>query len=266
MGPLNEPLVLSTLVRMHRELGGLPARRVDLYNKLCEALVVHGTRGGKDNFTPPQRLAVFRPLAASMSRRKAKTMKTADVLKAVTPLFPGTPAPAVEGFVKALSTGTGLWTESEPGNWRFIHPALQEYLTAAYFAEKKGPGGPWEELVGDPSWDETLIMFSALAEATPVIQVCLQSATVPTLTLATQCLEEATVIAPEVKALADKVLIESLEVSDSKRRHRAAEVLLARRFKVKCFDSYCDRVYASSNNTRRKKPQKKKTKNEPEKP
>jgi hypothetical protein len=42
--------------------------------------------------------------------------------------------------------------------------------------------------------------------------------------------------------------------------------LLARRFKVKCFDSYCDRVYASSNNTRRKKPQKKKTKNEPEKP
>lgn len=226
------PLILSTIVRLQREPGGLPPRRVDLYGKLAEALVIHGTRGGKDGFSPQQRLAVFRPLAAHMSKRKLRSLKQADVVKAVSPLFPGSPPAAVENFVKALSTGTGLWLESEPGTWRFIHQALQEYLTAAYFAEKKGPGGPWEELVGDPNWDETLILFSALAEATPVVQVCLQSATVQTLTLATQCLEEATVIAPEVKLLADKVLVESLEISDVRRRHRAAEVLVSRRFKT----------------------------------
>ena len=33
---------------------------------------------------------------------------------------------------------------------------------------------------------------------------------------------------------------------------------LAKRFGAKCFDAVCDRIYASSNGTRRKKPQKKK--------
>ena len=88
-------------------------------------------------------------------------------------------------------------------------------------------GSKWD-LIGkipDPWWHETLRLYGAQADASPIVAACLGTAhpTVAALSLAIDCLEEAREIAPEWRNRTESLLSEGVESSDPERFRLAAE-------------------------------------------
>src|SRR5262249_17477774 len=105
-------------------------------------------------------------------------------------------------------------------------------LTAAHIRENHLA----EELVGkvrDPWWHEVIRLYGAQSDASGILAACLSSGkpTVPELSLAIDCLEEAREVDPEWRAKTDSFLKEGVESLDPDRFRLAAETLLARRLR-----------------------------------
>lgn len=92
-------------------------------------------------------------------------------------------------------------------------------------------GESWNEVVGDSWWHETLRLYAAQGEATWIAKACLANDSVPALTLAFGCAEEARKLDAGTRAEINARLVEGLESDNPKLRQIAAEVRLARRLK-----------------------------------
>src|SRR5262249_54034406 len=57
--------------------------------------------------------------------------------------------------------------------------------------------------VGDPWWHETILLYAAIADASPIVRACLESSTIPALTLAFDCSEASTEIDPDLRQRLD---------------------------------------------------------------
>lgn len=231
------PLLLTMIAMVHRYRGALPGSRVGLYSSICEVLLERWrqVRGIRDRYDlkAEQKLVVLRPLAAHMMESRLRDIKTEDALPVITPPLErvGVPPEDAADFLTNLQDTSGLMVERESGLWSFAHLTFQEYLTAAHWLERKGADADWRALVGDAWWHETLRLYAAQGDATPLVRACLEVNTVPALSLAADFLEENRELDPELRRATEARLIDDLESDDPARRRFAAEVRLARRLK-----------------------------------
>jgi DNA polymerase III delta prime subunit len=228
------PLLLTMLTMVHRYRGALPGSRVELYAEICIVLLGRWrqTKGVLDRLTADQKLVLLRPLAAQMMIDRVRGIKTEDAVTIIDPLLGGLGIGEQDPqtILKELESGSGLLLESEKNYWSFAHLTFQEYLTATAWQENRTFPLALPRLVNDSWWHETLKLYCAKSNATPILQACLEENSVQALTLAIEILDEGPREASE-EVCEEVNLRVGLDSDDLERFHLAAGVYLNRHLK-----------------------------------
>lgn len=228
------PLLLTMIATVHRYRSSLPGRRVELYEEICEVFLGkrHQARGIDSDLTPAQKKRVLQPLAYYMmlhNRREITVQEAVSVIDQ--PLNRVSPQSPRDEFLKMIQHTSGLLVEREAGVLGFAHLTFQEYLTAVHIQDRHLE----MELirrVEDSWWHETIRLYTAQADATNIIRACVmgKQPSIPALTLAMECLEEAREVGAEVRHIAAR-LEHSVENENPEVRRIGAEVLLQLRLR-----------------------------------
>jgi hypothetical protein len=229
------PLLLTLIATVHRYRNQLPGRRVELYAEICDVFLGkrQQARGIQFDLTPAQTVRVLRVLAWEMMCREVREIAAEDAARLITDsLNLVTPARDPLAFLQMVEDSSALVVERESGVYGFAHLTFQEYLASLQAKEDK--------LVADLAsrvdktwWHETVRLYSAQADATPIVAQCLAPArpTVEALLLATDCEEEALELREELREKIRRIVEGALEDPEPDRRRLAAEHMLARRFR-----------------------------------
>ncbi len=229
------PLLLTMIATVHRYRPSLPGRRVELYREICDVFLGQRrqARGMVLDLTPAQKQQVLQPLAYYLMCQKEHEVALeeavaviADALACVSPTIEG------KAFLKAVEDESGLLLEGKSGVYGFAHKTFQEYLASAH-ALNQGLGPELAGRVGEDWWHETIRLYAAQADASPLIAACLASdpPAIPALILAIECREEALKLEPALRAQLERVLTEGIEDPHPERRRIIAEALLALRLR-----------------------------------
>jgi energy-coupling factor transporter ATP-binding protein EcfA2 len=231
------PLLLTMIAIVHRYGGGgkLPEKRVSLYADICKVFLGkrQEAKGQQLELKPEQMQLVLEPLAFYMMQSGIRDITPAQAHPIIKePLELVDAQITVADFLKLVENVSGLLLERENGLYSFAHLTFQEYLTAIYL-DKKQLGNGLTRYVKESWWRETILLYCAMADATPIIEACLadSSPSIPALVLAFDCQKDALTLQPGVKARLDNILIQGMEDTDPQRQHIAAEVLLTRRLR-----------------------------------
>ncbi len=195
------PLLLTMIATAHRYRGALPGSRADLYGEICQVLVSRRVQA-KDlpELLPwPAKQALLAALAYQMMREHVTELGRDRVSEVLGPRLARFPASVTaQAFLDDVSRG-GLLTEAAAGRYAFTHLTFQEYLAARHVGAVPELGPRLADDVGDPWWHETILLYAASADVSPVVRACLDQGTVPALTLAFDCAEASAEIDPELR-------------------------------------------------------------------
>jgi hypothetical protein len=227
------PLLLTMIANVHNYRGALPGSRAELYKEVCEVFLGkrHQARGVPSTMSVAQKQAVLQELAYSMMKERVRDLPVDKAVRSIqVALMRVAPDLDVVSFLRQVEESSGLLLERERDSYGFAHLTFQEYLAAMHVREK----GLAEELasyVSDSWWRETILLFSAQADATAVIERCLEAGPqdVVTLALAAQCVEEAREVAPIVRQQLDARLDPPDVDTNVEARRAAGMVRLLRR-------------------------------------
>ncbi len=227
------PLLLTMIAMVHRYHGALPGSRAQLYAEICQVLLERwrAGKGVTDSLRGDQKLAVLRPLAAYMMAHELRDVGAQEAMSIVTPILEkvGLPIKHHATFLNSLQGSSGLLLEREDGMWGFAHLSFQEYLTATHWLAGGPKPSDWTTLVTKSWWFETIRLYAAQADASPIVTACLANPDVTTLALAWDCLDDARELSKETRSLAKDVLHKALERPGSDAWPLAARTLLLRR-------------------------------------
>jgi predicted NACHT family NTPase len=215
------PLLLTMISTVHRYRSSLPGRRVELYAEVCEVFLGkrQASKGLAQSLTPAQKHRVLQVLAYHLMVQERREIR----LEAATPVI-AKPLSLVTGkgdkrnaelFLKAVENDSGLLIEREAGEYSFSHLAFQEYLAAVHVRDQRLE----ETLVAHVEnswWHETIRLYCAQADASPVVAACLavEPMSVVALTLAIECVDEAKEIDPVLRIHLDELLTKGVESDD----------------------------------------------------
>jgi energy-coupling factor transporter ATP-binding protein EcfA2 len=227
------PLLLTMITTVHRYSGQLPGNRMALYAEICEVFLGkrQQARGQVLELTSAQMQLVLEPLAYSLMLKGKRDVTLAEAQDAIRePLKRVKLGMLSEAFLQLVENASGLLLEKENGVYGFAHLTFQEYLTAAHIREKR-LGDTLIAHVEESWWRETIRLYCAMSDATPIIAACLKAdhPSVRALTLALDYAEEARDIQPAMKARLETILSQGVEDADLERRRVVAEVFLTRR-------------------------------------
>ncbi len=138
-------------------------------------------------------MSVLQPLAYSMMCTETRELALDQASEAILePLLLVSPNLSCSEFLQMVENSSGLLLERENGVYAFAHLTFQEYLAAKHIQEEKLE---WdlEGRVTMPWWHETIRLYTALGDASGVVQACISATepSVPALTLAVECPDEA---------------------------------------------------------------------------
>jgi len=200
------PLLLTMIATAHRYRGALPASRADLYGEICQVLL---SRRGQAKGLPellswPAKQALLGALAYQMMRDHVGNLPAARVLEILEPHLERFPSSVTgSAFLDDISRN-GLLTEVTAGRYAFTHLTFQEYLAARHVSANPDLVKSLADNVSDPWWHETTLLYAATADASPIVRACLDSGTIPALTLAFDCDEASAEIDPELRQRLDR--------------------------------------------------------------
>jgi hypothetical protein len=228
------PLLLTMIATIHHYRNSLPDQRVALYDEICDVFLGkrQQARGITFELTPLQKKRVLQALAYEMMRRNHRNISLADAADIIDPVLKRVnPESASEQFLELIANTSGLLVEHTPGVYSFAHLTFQEYLTAVYIKEQRLEQVLLEH-VEDAWWHETIRLYAAQANATNIIRACVmrKSTSIPALTLAVECLDEALEVEDAFRKIPAE-LIRSIEDDNPEIRHIGAEVLLQLRLR-----------------------------------
>ena len=195
------PLLLTMIATAHRYRGALPGSRADLYGEMCQVLL---SRRGQAKGLPellswPAKQALLAALAYQMMREHVGNLRADRVIEIL--------GPQLERFGSSV-TGTaflddiarnGLLVEVTPARYAFTHLTFQEYLAARHVSANPDLVQTLADNVSDPWWHEVTLLYAATADASPIVRACLDSGTIPALTLAFDCAEASAEIDPDLR-------------------------------------------------------------------
>jgi len=227
------PLLLTMIATVHDNRGALPGSRVELYAEICEVLLVRRqqVKGIEDQIklNAAQKQSVLQVLALQLMRQRTREFKLSMGEQIIAPKL-HTVGSKVEPatFLKHIEQVSGLIVEKQPGLYEFAHKSLQEYLTAVQVKEENN-----EQIlidnINDSWWDETIRLYAAKSDSTNLIRAALQNATVVSLSIAYDCLQEGRDVAPQVRQELEGTLEAGLESPNLQIASLAAQVKLSRR-------------------------------------
>src|SRR5579859_3020780 len=231
------PLLLTMITIVHRYgIGGkLPELRVSLYADICKVFLGKRQEAKEQQLElkPEQMQDVLEPLAFYMMQNNTRDIAPAQVRTVIEePLGLINAQMLVADFLKLVENVSGLLLENENGLYRFAHLTFQEYLAATYI-QKKQLVNTLIKYIDNSWWHETIRLYCAMADATPIITTCLSSdrPSAKSLILAFDCQKERLKVHPEVEARLETILTQGAEDTDPERQHIIAEVLLERRLR-----------------------------------
>jgi len=200
------PLLLTMIATAHRYRGALPGSRADLYGEICQVLLSRRSQA-KDlpELLPwPAKQTLLAALAYQMMRDHVSNLPADRVLETLEPQLERFP-PSVTGksFLDDISRN-GLLVEMTPGRYAFTHLTFQEYLAARHVSATPDLVKSLVKNVSDPWWHETILLYAASADASPIVRACLDSGTILALTLAFDCDEASTEMDPDVRQRLDR--------------------------------------------------------------
>ncbi len=229
------PLLLTMIACVHRYNNQLPGGRVELYKEICEVLLSqrHVPRGLGMELTTSQKQRILQQLAYYLMTRQRRESSLKDALWLISePLKRLNSVISAEAFLQEIASESGLFIEHRPGQYGFTHMIFQEYLASVQALELNLEG----ELAGRVEsewWHETIRLYCAQADASSIVAACLKvdPPSIPVLTLAIECAEEALELSPESRGQLEAILTRDAEDPDSLRRCFVAETLLAQRLR-----------------------------------
>jgi hypothetical protein len=188
------PLLLTMIATTHRYRGTLPDSRSALYGEICRVLLGRRTQVTDlpELMSCPAKEALLAALAFQMMRDHVSGLATGRVAEIL--------GPALERFGESVTaeafltdvSRSGLLTEAPSGRYSFTHLTFQEYLAARHVSANPDLVKRLADNVDDPWWHETIALYTATADASPIIRACLDSGTILALTLAFDCAEAST--------------------------------------------------------------------------
>jgi len=200
------PLLLTMIATAHRYRGALPAGRADLYGEICQVLL---SRRGQAKGLPellswPAKQALLAGIGYQMMRDHAGQLPASRLLEILGPQLERFPASVTgEAFLDDVARN-GLLVEAPGGGYAFTHLTFQEYLAARHVSANPDLVKSLADNVSDPWWHESTLLYAATADASPIMRACLDSGTIPALTLAFDCDEASTEIDPDLRRRLDR--------------------------------------------------------------
>jgi hypothetical protein len=225
------PLLLTMIATAHRYRGALPGSRADLYGEICRVLL---SRRGQAKDLPellswPAKQGLLAALAYQMMRDHASELPADRALEILGPqLERFSSSVSGEAFLDDVARN-GLLVEASAGRYAFTHLTFQEYLAARHVSAVPDLVKSLADNVGDVWWYETILLYAATADASPIVRACLDSGTIPALTLAFDCSEASTEIDPDLRQRLDGELRRAYEPGCSRRHRRLIAGVLAAR-------------------------------------
>jgi hypothetical protein len=214
------PLLLTMIAIVHRHRGALPGSRADLYAQICQVLLWRRQDVKKLKVEPrgDQKERLMRVLAYEMMCARVHDLSTREAIAILRPALHRIAKYLEPEDFLADAAMNGLFIERETGVRAFAHPTFQEYLAAAHIKDK----GLQDVLMGwvnDTWWQETILLYVAGTDAGPIVKACLAANTLPALTLALACGQEAAELADDLRDKLEALLAAGLAPgADSERR------------------------------------------------
>ncbi|GAA1988555.1 NACHT domain-containing protein [Amycolatopsis minnesotensis] len=224
------PLLLTMIANVHHYRSALPGSRAELYSEICEVMLWrrHSAKRLPVELGGDQKELLLRQLAFTMMERRVRDFPRSGVLAALEPMLRRVSKDlTAEAFLTGVGA-SGLLVERENGLYSFAHHTFQEHLAAAHIQDK-GPSGLLPGCVDDEWWRECTLLYSARADADPIIRACLVSGSVIALALAFDCAQHAREIDPALRDRLDRLLHSSYDAgTDPRRRRLMARVMVNR--------------------------------------
>jgi hypothetical protein len=200
------PLLLTMIATAHRYRGALPGSRADLYGEICQVLLSRRSQA-KDLpqlLSWPAKQTLLSALAYQMMRDHVTDLPADRVLEILGSQLERFSASVTgQAFLDDMSSN-GLFVEATAGRYAFTHLTFQEYLAARHVSATPDLVKSLADNVSDPWWHETILLYAATADASPIVRACLESGTIPSLTLAFDCDEASAEIDPELRQRLDR--------------------------------------------------------------
>jgi hypothetical protein len=200
------PLLLTMIASAHRYRGALPGSRADLYGEMCQVLLSRRVQAKDlpEILSWQARQALLATLAYQMMRDRISAVGGERVLEILEPqLARFSLSVSDQAFLDDIARN-GPLAETEDGRYSFTHLTFQEYLAARHVSTSPGLVRSLTDNVSDPWWHETIRLYAATADASPIVRACLDHGTIPALTLAFDCSAANAEIDPELRQRLDR--------------------------------------------------------------
>ena len=225
------PLLLTMVATAHRYRGALPGSRADLYGEICQVLLSRRSQAKDlpELLSWPAKQGLLGALAYQMMRDHVSELPASRALEIL--------GPQLERFSSSVTgevflddvARNGLLVETSAGRYAFTHLTFQEYLAARHVSVTPDLVKSLADSVNDVWWCETILLYAANADASPIVRACLDSGTIPALTLAFDCAEASSEIDPDLRQRLDRERRRAYEPDCSARHRRLIAGVLAAR-------------------------------------
>lgn len=252
------PLLLTMICLIHYNLGDVNQMRAFLYAEVCKVFLSGRASifSKKIKLNIFQKQAILQRLAFYMMINETNEIPVQDAIAKMTPLLRKVSSKIEDKdarlFLNNMINESGLLVKTEKEKIRFVHLTYQEYLAAVEFknpdAESKKDikkdnlkeDADIKELenyliikIGDIWWHETILLYSALSDATKFIKTCLDATEDKSknLKLAYEISQEAMKIDPDIRAKLQKMLLYEAESDVIEKQEVAANLMFEIRLK-----------------------------------
>ena len=219
------PLLLTMIANVHRFRGALPGSRADLYGEICQVMLWRRLEAKKlpTQLAGDKKENLLRAIAFTMMLRRVRDLPRADILAELKPTLRRMSTKLSEEDFLADVSSNGLLIERESGQYSFAHLTFQEYLAATHIRDK-GLVQTLAIAVDDTWWRETTLLYGAYSDADPIVEACLNSGSINALSLAFDCDDQGSELAPDIRKRLDQVLHDTPDSPEHRRLQTAVRV------------------------------------------